>query len=71
MDDVPVAVVRAIYDNLFPEMKEWARSEKVNWFTDIDDMSVQRHENRKDWVLHIRTVDGNQAHFMIRMETLN
>lgn len=70
-DDIPIPVVRAIYKNVMPEMRDWAKAERVNWFTDIDGMSVQRHENRKDWVLHVRTTEGERTHFIVRMETLN
>lgn len=69
--EIPIVVVRAIYDNVLPKMCEWARAERVNWFTDVEAMSVQRNENRRDWVLHVSTTDGRLTHFIIRMETLN
>ena len=70
-EDIPIAVVRAIYENMLPEMNEWARAERVNWFTDIEAMSVQQHENRRDWVLHVSTTDGERTHFMVRMGHLH
>lgn len=70
-DDIPIPVVRAIYENVFPVMLHWAKAERVDWATDIVAMSVQRHANRKDWVLHVSTKDGERTHFMVRMETLN
>ena len=70
-DEVPVEVVKAIYNNVVPELKAWLVAGQFDFARDIDGMSVQRHENRRDWVWKFHMAEGSTKVFLVEMRTLN
>jgi hypothetical protein len=69
-DTLPQHVIDALNARILPSVTAWIRAERIDPLRDIDLVSVQAHENGRDWVLKVHMEDGMQV-FPILFPVLN
>lgn len=67
---VPERVLRAIKDRIIPAMTAWVVADRIDP-SGIERLSVQAHENRRDYVFLVHMYDGRTRVFPIEFPVLH